>query len=194
MATCDLHSRHPQAWGSRSLGPGSQGWLSAVLQEGSGRQRNSPPGSGPKDLERLGGRPAWTNGKENTKPCVFILLLIHRAAEALIETRCGKRLKFQRLGLIRLRPPTPILAPQIPCFIEFGDQRQESPDIGLGGQGGPSWSDPLIWMWEAPTSWVFPECRQPHPHVFSPVPQPEIPQPSLLTDASETGLLLGVWA
>lgn len=71
--------------------------------KGCGRQRNSPPGSGPKDWEGPGRRPAWTNGRENTNPCVFILLLIHRVVEALIETRCGKRLTFQRLGLIRLR-------------------------------------------------------------------------------------------
>lgn len=62
--------------------------------KGSGRQRNSLPGSGPTDRERLGKRPAWTDGRENTKPCVFILLLIRWAVEALIESRCEKRLEF----------------------------------------------------------------------------------------------------
>lgn len=78
--------------------------------KGGGRQGNSPPGSAPKDWEGLGRRPAWTNGRENTNPCVFILLLIHWVVEALIETRCGKQLKFQRLGLIRLHhPQNPLL-------------------------------------------------------------------------------------
>lgn len=41
-ATCDLRSHHPQAWRSGSLGAGSQGWLSAVLQEGQWQAEEQP--------------------------------------------------------------------------------------------------------------------------------------------------------
>lgn len=60
-----------------------------------------------------------------------VLSLIHQAAEAVIETRCGQRPKFQRLELVRAAAPLKILI----ALQSTGDQRQAIPDLGLGGRG-----------------------------------------------------------
>ena len=60
-----------------------------------------------------------------------VLSLIHQAAEAVIETRCGQWSKFQRLEFVRAVAPLKILI----ALQSIGDQRQAIPDLGLGGRG-----------------------------------------------------------